>query len=64
MYRDSDVILICFDIGHPPSLQSVVNKVDICVHYFQFCLFHLLNGHYYTLQFCYIFDLISAKILT
>ncbi|XP_078373363.1 uncharacterized protein LOC144656974 isoform X2 [Oculina patagonica] len=26
MYRDSDVILICFDIGHPPSLQSVVNK--------------------------------------
>ena len=28
MYRDSDVILICFDIGHPPSLQNVVNKVD------------------------------------
>ena len=28
MYRDSDVILICFDIGHPPSLQSVVNKVQ------------------------------------
>ena len=27
LYRDSDVILICFDIGHPPSLQSVVNKV-------------------------------------
>ena len=27
MYRDSDVILICFDIGHPPSLQNVVNKV-------------------------------------
>lgn len=27
MYRDSDVILICFDIGHPPSLQSVVSKV-------------------------------------
>lgn len=26
MYRDSDVILICFDIGHPPSLQSVVSK--------------------------------------
>lgn len=26
MYRDSAVILICFDIGHPPSLQSVVNK--------------------------------------
>ena len=29
MYRDSDVILICFDIGHPPSLQNVVNKVDL-----------------------------------
>ena len=29
MYRDSDVILICFDIGHPPSLQNVVNKVGI-----------------------------------
>ena len=27
MYRDSDVILICFDIGHPPSLTSVVEKV-------------------------------------
>lgn len=27
MYRDSDVILICFDIGHPPSLKSVVDKV-------------------------------------
>lgn len=26
MYRDSDVILICFDIGHPPSLKSVVDK--------------------------------------
>ena len=31
MYRDSDVILICFDIGHPPSLRSVVNKVDTLI---------------------------------
>lgn len=35
LYRDSDVILACFDIGHPPSLQSVVNKwvpeiIDAC----------------------------------
>lgn len=26
LYRDSDVILVCFDIGHPASLQSVINK--------------------------------------
>ncbi|XP_015759948.1 PREDICTED: GTP-binding protein Rho1-like, partial [Acropora digitifera] len=27
LYRDSDVILVCFDIGQPLSLQSVINKV-------------------------------------
>lgn len=26
LYRDSDVILVCFDIGQPLSLQSVINK--------------------------------------
>lgn len=65
MYRDSDVILICFDIGHPPSLQNVVNKVDTYVHYLQLYYFHqLTKEHHYARRFCCIFDLISAKILT
>jgi len=29
MYDGTDVFLLCFDIGNPVSLQSIVNKVTM-----------------------------------